>query len=124
VLFEPGVGLLNSRIVQDPDGTPQLAAARYSHFWTDLVHWLTAASLIAALVVLYRRFRSDPSSRPMILLILAGILFNDVVCVYFSGIVDRYGARTIWLLPLLALALVEKEPRRRSPRRVASTTVA
>jgi hypothetical protein len=124
VLFEPGVGLLNSRIVQDPDGTPQLASARYSHFWTDLVHWLTAASLIAALVVLYRRFRSDPSSRPMILLILAGILFNDVVCVYFSGIVDRYGARTIWLLPLLALALVEKEPRRRSPRRVASTTVA
>ncbi|MEO8454772.1 MAG: hypothetical protein ABI454_06405, partial [Sphingomicrobium sp.] len=107
VLFEPGVGLLNSRIVQDPDGTPQLASAGYSHFWTDVVHWLTAVSLIAALVVLYRRFRADPSLRPMILLVVAGILFNDVVCIYFSGIVDRYGARTIWLLPLLALALLE-----------------
>ena len=44
----------------------------------------------------------------MIALIVFGILVNDGVCVYFSGIVDRYGARVIWLLPLLALALLER----------------
>jgi hypothetical protein len=108
VLFEPGVGLLNSRIARDPDGTPQLVSVSYSRFWTGLVHWLTAVGLIGALVVLYRRFRADPSLRPMLTLVVAGLLFNDVVCVYFSGVIDRYGARTIWLLPLLALALLER----------------
>jgi hypothetical protein len=115
VRFEPGVGLLNSRIVLDADGTPQLEPVGYSRIWTSLVHWLTYASVILALIVLYRRFRANPSVRPMITLVVAGILFNDAVCVYFSGIVDRYGARTIWLLPLLALALFERDRGAASP---------
>jgi hypothetical protein len=108
VRFEPGVGLLNSRIVLDVNGTPQLTDVSYSRFWTSLVQRLTAFSVIASLIVLYRRFRTEPRTRPMIALIFVGILLNDAVCVYFSGIVDRYGARTIWLLPLVGLALLER----------------
>jgi hypothetical protein len=108
VRFEPGIGLLDSRIVLDAQGTPQLETVPYSRLWTTLVNWLTFASVVLALVVLYRRFRSDPWLRPLVLLIGAGILLNIIVCVYFSGIVDRYGARTIWLLPLLALAVAER----------------
>ena len=106
--FEPGVGLLDNRIVRDPDGTPQLRPAPYSRIWTGLVHWLTIIGVIASIAVLLRRFRNDASTRPLIGLILIGILVNAGVCVYFSGIVDRYGARVIWLLPLLALALAGK----------------
>ena len=89
------------------DGTPQLEPVGYSRFWTGIVNWLTFVSVALSIVVLYRRFRDD-ALRPMIALVVFGILINDGVCVYFSGIVDRYGARVIWLLPLLALALLER----------------
>jgi hypothetical protein len=108
VRFRPGVGLLDSRMVLDDDGTPQLEPASYSRFWANAVNGLTFVSLLAALVILFRRFRTDPPVRSMIALIAAGIVLNDAVCVYFSGIIDRYGARTIWLLPLVALALLER----------------
>lgn len=104
--FEPGVAVLDSRIVLDPEGTPQLEPASYNHFWTALVHWLTIVSVSVSIVVLFLRFRADRSTRPLIGLVVTGIVVNAGVCVYFSGIVDRYGARVIWLLPLLALALV------------------
>jgi len=107
VRFEPGVGLLDSRIVRAPDGTPRLEPVSYNRFWTRIVNWLTFVSVALSIVVLYRRFRDD-ALRPMIALIVFGIVVNDGVCVYFSGIIDRYGARVIWLLPLLALALLER----------------
>jgi hypothetical protein len=44
--------------------------------------------------------------RPMMDLVLCGILLNDAICVYFSGVTDRYEARVIWLIPLLALAVL------------------
>ena len=105
VRFEPGVAVLDSSIVLDPEGTPQLRPANYDRFWTTIVHWLTIVSVSVSILVLFLRFRADGSTRPMIGLVLTGILVNAGVCVYFSGIVDRYGARTIWVLPLLALAL-------------------
>lgn len=115
VRFEPGVALLDSRIVLDSERTPQLEPVRYSHFWTSLVHWLTIVSMIVSALLLVRRFRTLASTRPLIGLIVIGILVNAGVCVYFSGIVDRYGARTIWLLPLLALALAGRSPAGEDP---------
>jgi hypothetical protein len=108
VRFEPGVGLLDSRIARDSDGTPQLQPVSYSRFWTGIVNWLTFVSVALSIGVLYRRFRADPSVSPLIALVVFGFVVNDAVCVYFSGIIDRYGARVIWLLPLLALALLER----------------
>ena len=110
VRFAPGVGLLDSRIIRDPDGTPQLEPVRYSRFWTGLVYWLTVVSVIASVLVLLRSLRTNSSTQPLIGLIAIGIVVNAGVCVYFSGIVDRYGARVIWLLPLLALALAGPAP--------------
>jgi hypothetical protein len=103
VLFSPGVGL-EQRIVLDAEQTPVLAPAQYDRTWVRLVHLLTIASVLASLVVLYRRSRYDRAIRPMVALIFAGIIFNDAVCTYFSGVTDRYEARVIWLIPLLALA--------------------
>ena len=115
VRFEPGAAVLDSRIVLDPQGTPQLEPASYDRFWTTLVHWLTIISVSISVLVLFRRFRADGSSRPLIGLIVVGIFANAAVCVYFSGIIDRYGARVIWLLPLLALALVGQNPAGEDP---------
>jgi len=50
--------------------------------------------------------------RPMLYLVLLGVLLNAAVCVYFSGISARYGARVIWLIPLLALMALGTAGRR------------
>jgi hypothetical protein len=49
------------------------------------------------------RWRSMPQLRPLIILIMLGMVLNALICVYFSGVTDRYQARVIWLIPLLAL---------------------
>jgi hypothetical protein len=119
LLFSPGVGL-EQRIVLDADQNPVLAPADYDPTWVKLVHYLTIAAVIASLFVLYRRARHDRPVRPMIALLLLGIAFNDAVCTYFSGVTDRYEARVIWLLPLLALAVLAAGARRGSAAPAAS----
>ena len=36
-------------------------------------------------------------------LVIAGVMLNAAVCGVLSGIFDRYQARVVWLVPLLAL---------------------
>ena len=62
--------------------------------------------MIAALSFLFIRSRTIRILQPMTALVLCGILMNDAICVYFSGVTDRYEARVIWLIPLLALAVL------------------
>jgi hypothetical protein len=103
VLFQPGVGL-DARIVLDHNENPVLVPAPYDRSWVNLVGTLSIVGLIAALGLLFIRSRTVRILRPMIGLVLCGILLNDAICVYFSGVTDRYEARVIWLIPLLALA--------------------
>jgi hypothetical protein len=119
LLFSPGVGL-EYRIALGADGNPALARATYDNTWVRLVHLLTIASVIGSIAVLYRRWRTNRAIRPMVVLIIAGIFFNDAVCTYFSGVTDRYEARVIWLIPLLALALLAGNGRRAAATPAAS----
>lgn len=105
VLFRPGVGL-DARIVLDQDENPVLVPAQYNRSWVNLVGMLSIVALIGALGFLVVRSRTIRILRPMIGLVLCGILLNDAICVYFSGVTDRYEARVIWLIPLLALAVL------------------
>jgi hypothetical protein len=104
VLFQPGVGL-DARIVLDHAQNPVLVPAQYDRTWVDLVGTLSIVGLIGALGFLFVRSRAIRILRPMVGLVLCGILMNDAICVYFSGVTDRYEARVIWLIPLLALAV-------------------
>jgi hypothetical protein len=105
VLFQPGVGL-NARIVLDSAQNPVLVPAQYDRTWIKVVGMLSIIGLIGALGFLFVRSRAIRTLRPMIGLVLCGILMNDAICVYFSGVTDRYEARVIWLIPLLALAVL------------------
>ena len=105
VLFRPGVGL-DARIVLDQDENPVLVPAQNDRTWVGVVGTLSIVGLIAALGFLFIRSRTIRILQPMTGLVLCGILMNDAICVYFSGVTDRYEARVIWLIPLLALAVL------------------
>jgi hypothetical protein len=105
VLFRPGVGL-DARIVLDQNENPVLVPTHYDRSWVNLVGTLSIVGLIGALGLLFVRSRTIRILRPMMDLVLCGILLNDAICVYFSGVTDRYEARVIWLIPLLALAVL------------------
>jgi len=124
-LFQPGVGL-DARIVLDANGNLVSEPAAYNPLLVHLVGKFSIIGVIAALALLFRFRRTLGPIRPMLALVAGGILMNAAVCVFFSGVTDRYQARVIWLIPLLALmALGDDWPaRRRKPSRVATKTAA
>lgn len=97
----------DQHIVVDSAGTPRVEPTSGITPWLGLV--MQGTSLIAALLALLwmgRRFSSfTTSQRAAILLTIAALLINAAICVFFSGVANRYQARVVWLIPLLALAL-------------------
>ena len=95
------------RIALDHGGVPKLVNAPGMTPWLGFVVEVT--SLFASglgLLWMGKRFGSFSSSqRAAILLTIAALMINAAICVYFSGVANRYEARVIWLVPLLALAL-------------------
>jgi hypothetical protein len=65
---------------------------------------LSYAATAIALIVLATRSLRRPAP-PIALFVLAGVALNAVVCGVLSGPHDRYQARVIWLVPLLAAGL-------------------
>jgi len=97
--FPPHVlsGIEASRIWQ----TPQLLT------WLSDIHGAIAlVSLIAliplAIAIIRRPRMRDHALLPAGFLILAGLLSNAIICGVLASPYDRFGARTIWLLPWLA----------------------
>lgn len=109
--FQPDVGW-NNRIVLTSDGIPVTEPAPHNPIWWKLVGWLSIGSVLASLVFLAARWRILGDLRPLVGLVVFGILLNAAVCVYFSGISERYQARVIWLVPLLALMALAPAGRR------------
>lgn len=92
----------------DATGTARLVEGQGTATWIgSLIEALTLLVTLVALVWFGLRFRSfSESERASILLVIAALMINAAICVFFSGVASRYGARVIWLIPLLALALV------------------
>jgi hypothetical protein len=53
--------------------------------------------------------RDGPSSASLAAFFVMGLLVNAAVTGILSGPFDRYQARVIWLLPLLAIILIERQ---------------
>lgn len=62
-----------------------------------------ATSALVLLAALVWPGALDGRMRGFVLLVLAGVLINAVVCGGLSTPADRYGARVMWLLPLTAV---------------------
>jgi len=73
------------------------------------------ASLLVILLLVLLPGRISPQLRALALVVLAGILANALVCGGISQPASRYGARVIWLLPLMAtlMTMVALRPYRR-----------
>ena len=63
---------------------------------------IVAVLIIAALNLFYREIRSDRKLLTALVVIVFGLLINALVCSVFSGVLNRYQGRIIWLIPMLS----------------------
>ena len=92
----------------DAAGTPALTAApQGKNPVATLIEILSLGTALAALLWMAVKIRLlSPADRAAVWLVLSSLVINAAICVYFSGIANRYEARVIWLLPLFALGLL------------------
>jgi hypothetical protein len=103
--FGPGMAF-DQRIRLDATGTPYLETTGQFRGW---LYWTQALTIISTLFSLgwacwcFPVLRSE--QRAMLLLVVAGIIGNAIICAVFSGVTDRYQGRVIWVLPLVCMAI-------------------
>ena len=68
--------------------------------------------------------RADVASRQLVLAVLAALILNAAVCGVLSGPQHRYQGRIVWLLPLLAGALLLQPVGRRQPSSARSFAIS
>src|SRR5271166_3613973 len=101
----------------EPDRSVLLAsAAARGAVPTTLIHVLTWVAVLASLAILGRFFLDDRKSKDFdrvrltVMIVLAGVITNAIVCGVLSGPFSRFEARVIWLMPFLAfLTLARRE---------------
>lgn len=80
------------------------------HFETQsaIQKWVVYASLLLIVIFAVAFFKNPAYSATLgfALTVFIGCVVNGVVCASLSGVVDRYMARMIWLLPMAAALLV------------------
>jgi hypothetical protein len=96
--------------------------SRYAAYLNEWFTWVAYATTLAALGFMARRrwelSRSATVSAPAAEdpnwtfagLLLAGVLFNAIVCGILASPFGRFQARVIWLVPLAALAIAHRMP--------------
>ena len=99
---------VDQQVVSDRSGEIQLRTrpAPLAQSVLRVLGWATILSTVlgmAALLLLFRRLR--PDGRALFAICVCGLVFNAAICATFSGVADRYQARVVWLVPLLALLL-------------------
>lgn len=94
---------------------PLAPAAVWGLGWFSASIHVTVLMALAVVATKLWRHRS-PAADPVVaccLLVLAALVLNAAICGVISGPNDRYQARVVWLLPLLAAGLMAP---RRGPR--------
>jgi hypothetical protein len=104
--FGPGMAF-DQRLRLDAAATPYLETTSQAHGWLYGIQALSIVSTLFGLGWACWRFpvlRGE--QRAMLLLVVAGIVGNAIICAVFSGVTDRYQGRVIWVLPLVCMAMV------------------
>lgn len=105
--FDLGVTHFEEKIVVDNTGKPKLATVGNGNLKTfGIVELLTNFALALSVVwAVWAYRRLNGRERLALFMIIVGLVGNAVVVVVFSGILSRYQARVIWLLPMFALSM-------------------
>lgn len=94
------------------DGASLLPDPRTPSALTAVLDILTYGSTILALAWLGAVFRRLlPEQRRLVAFVITGVVLNAAICAYFSAVADRYQARVIWVVPLLAAVLWHQRSR-------------
>lgn len=77
---------------------------------SKIQRWVVGISMLVIVcsVIYLARKKSDNLESILIvgMVVLLGLIINALSCSVFSGVLNRYQGRVIWLIPLLALTLV------------------
>jgi hypothetical protein len=107
MLFSPRM-YFNQRLWLDASGKPYLETIGEVH--SRLLDTLPTLSIISALLAFGWACWRFPvlrlEDRAMLLLVIAGILGNAIICAVFAGVTDRYQGRVIWVLPMVCMAMM------------------
>lgn len=116
VYFGLNEARFDERIELDDTGAPYLVPTGADHEGlATIVEWLSILSAFGGILWLGWRFRRlAREEQAMVVLVLCGLLGNAVICAVFSGVAERYQARVIWLVPLLALSFALRPRQARS----------
>ncbi len=64
---------------------------------------VVASLLVVLSLLLFQRRKLSPAMLMFFIVSLVGILFNSMDCAAFGVVNDRYGSKTIWLLPFCVI---------------------
>lgn len=95
----------DTRSVTDHEGELRLAPDPHDYGPVLAVVGMLSvlSTTLGVALVLVRIGKLGPAERAIVMLVLAGLAGNAVICAVFSGVADRYQARVVWLVPLFAL---------------------
>lgn len=72
---------------------------------SSIHHLFVISAIVVLLIVLFVlwRFKFDKTLLIVLIVIIAGLLVNALVCSIFSGVLNRYQGRVIWLIPMISI---------------------
>ncbi len=70
----------------------------------DTIYFFVIISLLFIVIVLYK-YKTDEKVFYFLVISFSGILVNAFVCANLSNVLNRYQARSVWIIPFVALVL-------------------
>lgn len=75
----------------------------YLVWYNKVIYVVVILSVLALLVLLFKAQLLDKKVLSMILIVMIGVLVNAWACGTFANAIDRLGAKSMWLIPLVAI---------------------
>jgi hypothetical protein len=103
--------LIKDKLVYDLKGYLQASQFKKTQEFKVISILQLIMVILSALVFICYFFNRNPllQLRQILLLSLIGIIGNALTVTIFSTVIDRYQARIIWIIPLIALIIIYKK---------------
>ena len=104
-------GVVASYYPEELDNYKSTAQAKHTLTYgvkTLIQNIFVALSFVAICIIFFLRSFRNIFSTPInyfLIFVLIGLIVNAFICASFSGLVDRYQGRVIWIVPMIVLAM-------------------